>query len=287
MLALHIGYAKSATTFLQKKVFPNIDVNYIGRFYGDDCTSDMKADWVYDFVFKEKIVIKNFAENVLSSMVNESQLNMISHEVLLRPYKKYRLLHRVKGLEGYIGKIKLIVSIRNQVDMILSRCVHDRSIASYSIVDALDFEGVTECQWPFCSMGKKSFWKKDVCACKRAAVKFINVPFYNYLDLMCQLYSLFGSENIHFIVSENLRNNPVDEIDRLTQFLGVKNIDSQLLHNIDGKTENVQKNHILYDEVRNDFISSGKQQEVFEYFKMSNELLSKAMGLDLGRHGYF
>lgn len=247
----------------------------------------MKADWVYDFVFSDNISTKHFADIINSSVSNKNQPNIISHEVFLRPYKKYRLLHRIKDLEVYVGKIKLIVSIRNQMDVILSRCVHDRSIASYSIVDALDFEGATECQWPFCSRVKKSFWTNEKCACKRAGIKFINVPFYNYLDLSCQLSSLFGAENVHFIVSENLRTNAAHEIDSLTRFLGAKNMDSQFLGRLGEKSENVQRNQSLYEEVRSDYVSSGKREEVFEYFKVSNKLLSEARQLDLGTHGYY
>jgi hypothetical protein len=288
MLVLHIGYAKSATTFLQKQVFPNLGgVNYIGRYYGKEDSSTMKADWVYDFVFRDNISTKSFADIINSSVTNKSQPHIISHEVFLRPYKKYRLLHRLKDLEDHDGKIKVIVSIRNQMDVILSRCVHDRTMASYSIVDALDFEGATECQWPYCSRGKKSLWKNEECACKRAGIKFINVPFYNYLDLMCQLSSLFGEGNVHFIVSENLRNNPADEIDSLTNFLGVESMECQLLRSLGEKTENVQRDQSLYEEVRSDYVSSGKRQEVFENFKFSNKLLSESKQLDLGTHGYY
>jgi hypothetical protein len=288
LLTLHVGYAKTATTFLQKQVFPNLGgVNYIGRSFGKDHSSAMKADWVYDFVFSDKISTKHFADIINSSISNENQPNIISHEVLLRPYKRYRLLQRLKDLEAYVGKIKLIVSIRNQMDVILSRCVHDRSIASYSIVEALDFEGATECQWPFCSRGKQSFWAKEKCACKRAGIKFINVPFYNYLDLMCQTSSLFGAKNVHYIVSENLRKNAALEVDALTSFLGAENMDSQILNRLGEKSENVQRNQSLYEEVRSDYVSSGKREEVFEYFKVSNKLLAEAKQLDLGTHGYY
>ncbi len=288
MLILNIGYAKSATTFLQKQIFPNLPgVNYIGRRYGDGLSSSAKADWVYDFVFSDDISGTNFADIINDSIADKSQANIISHEVLLRPYKTYRLLQRLKDLENHVGKIRFIVSIRNQADVILSRCVHDRALADYSIVDALDFEGVTECQWPVCSRDKQSFWKNETCTCKKAGIKFINVPFYNYLNLMCQLSSLFGEENVHFTVSENLRKNVEGEVNSLTNFLGTNNLESEVLRRLSQKTENVQRNQSLYEEVRRDYISSGKRQEVFEYFKASNRLLSETKQLDLETHGYF
>ena len=99
--------------------------------------------------------------------------------------------------------------------------------------------------------------------------------------------SLFGAENVHFIVSENLRTNAAQEIDSLTSFLGAQNMDSQYLSRLGEKSENVQRNQSLYEEVRNDYASSGKREEVFEYFKVSNKFLSEARQLDLGTHGYY
>lgn len=291
MLVLNIGYAKAATTMLQKHIFPNISgVEYLGRYYGGECSGFMKADWVYDFVFEDNISIENCANTILENMVDKDRDHMISHEVLLRPYKKYRVLHRIKELGRYFGGIKLVVSIRNQVDIVLSRSAHDRNIFPYrSIGDALDFEGVTECQWPRCSTQEKKLLRErhEGCACRQAGVKSINVPFYDYLNLYCLMSSLYGADNVHYIVSENLRDNCVDELNRLTRFLGVQSVDSELSNLLSLNRENVQKNKTTYDEARNEFVSSGKKREVFKYFEESNKLLSNVMQLDLGKHGYY
>ncbi|MCB2141099.1 sulfotransferase domain-containing protein [bacterium] len=291
MIVLHIGYAKCATTFLQKNVFPNLcDSNYLGRYYGDEYPSSMKAEWVYDFVFLDKISILKYSEIINRSVLNHSKLNIISHEVLLRPYKQHRLLQRIKYLENYIGKIKILLSIRNQADVILSRYVHDKNISFFknqSIYNSLDFEGTTECQWPFCATKGRTWWKNKKCFCRQLGIKFINVPFYNYLNLICQLHFLFGKENIHVIVSENLRSEINYEIDRLTGFLGIEAMDSLLIQRLIGKRVNAQKNLLLYDAAKEDFISSGKKIEVVEYFSESNKLLSDLLKIDLEKHDYY
>jgi len=64
-------------------------------------------------------------------------------------------------------------------------------------------------------------------------------------------------------------------------------MDSQILNRLGEKSENVQRNQSLYEEVRSDYVSSGKREEVFEYFKVSNKLLAEAKQLDLGTHGYY
>ena len=130
-------------------------------------------------------------------------------------------------------------------------------------------------------------WRRAAENRKRADIKFINVPFYNYLDLMCQSSSIFGVENVHFIVSENLRKHPAHEIDSLTNFLGVESMEPQFSSRPGEKTENVQRNQSFYEEVRSDYVSSGKRREVFEHFKFSNKLLSESKQLDLGAHGYY
>jgi hypothetical protein len=284
MLVLHIGYAKSATTFLQKHVFSNLPgVNYIGRYYGECRSSRIDEDIIYDFVFEDSDSTQIFANNILDSMTDKHKYTMISHEVLLRPYKKYRLLQRIKDLDRYFKGIKLIVSIRNQIDIVLSRHVHDRKIIPhFSISDALDYDGITECKWPLCSRDSRG-----TCACKLAGVKFINIPFYNYLDLYCLLSSMFGSENIHFVVSENLRSFTMYEIDRMTQFLEVKKMDRQFLQSLGEKRENVHRNQSLYDEIKKDFTCTGEKGKVFEYFKEANKVLAGLLQQDLETHGYY
>jgi len=290
MLVLHIGYAKAATTFLQKRVFPNIhDINYIGRFYGNDLSESKRADWVYDFVFNDDISLKSFADKISEGITDRDACNVISHEVLLRPYKTYRSVQRMRNLNTYFGEIKLIVSIRNQADIILSRSVHDRGIIQYkSIGDALDFEGITQCQWPRCSShGRLSFLTRNKrCACRIAGVKYINIPFYNYLNIYCLLRSIFGRMNVHFLVSEALQENCSNEITRLTRFLGVSSVDEQVLQSLIGKGENRRQGSAFYDECQKEYLASGKRHEVFEYFKETNTMLSEILQSDLEKYGY-
>lgn len=291
MLVLHIGYAKAATTFLQKRVFPNISqAHYVGRYYGDELASSQKADWVYEFTFEDAISMKRFVDTINEGICDKSAINLVSHEVLLRPYKRYRLLQRLKELEEYFGEIKLLVSIRNQADIILSRSVHDRAIFPLErIGDSLDFEGTSECSWPWCSRpDKRPFWsRKKNCACKLAGAKLINIPHYGYLDLLCLLRSLFRKENIHFIVTEELRENCAQELDRLTRFLGVSPMDPQAVEIIADKRDNVRQELGLYDQSQTEFVSSGTRIAVFDYFREANAVLSELLQMDLKRHGYF
>lgn len=291
MLVLHIGYAKAATTLLQKRVFPNIpDINYIGRFYGNDLPQSKKADWVYNFVFDDDISLKSYADKISEGINDCDARNLVSHECLLRPYNTYRCIQRMRNLKTYFEEIKLIVSIRNQADIILSRSVHDRGVIQYkSIVNALDFEGLTQCKWPRCaSYDRLSFLtRKTKCECRIAGVKYINIPFYNYLNIYCLLRSIFGRKNIHFIVSEELQENYFNEINRLTRFLGLSPVDEQVLLNLTVKRENKRQGSTFYENCQKEYLASGKRHEVFEYFKEANTMLSNILQLNLEKHGYY
>ena len=102
MLVLHIGYAKAGPAFLQRRVFPNIpQIHYVGKRHGNESSASQSADWVYDFVFGDDISMERFAETIHEETAGKSAINVVSHEDLLRPYKKYRLLQRIKKLKEY------------------------------------------------------------------------------------------------------------------------------------------------------------------------------------------
>lgn len=272
-------------------MFPNIpQIHYVGKRHGNESSASQSADWVYDFVFGDDISIERFAETIHEETAGKSAINVVSHEALLRPYKKYRLLQRVKKLKEYFDEIRIIVSIRNQTEIILSQSVHDRSIfPSARVGDALDFEGTSECKWPRCSRdSRRFFWsRKDECACRKSGFKFINVPYFNYLDLFTLLQSLFGRENVHFIVNEELRKNCANELDRLTRFLGVSPMDPQVIEIIAEERDNVRRSSDLYDQSQREFVSSGSRIAVFDYFREANAVLSELLQLDLKKYGYY
>ena len=209
-LAIHIGYAKSATTYLQTKFFDKIKgVNYIGRYYGKNIPKEKKLNWVYDFVFDKEYYAPAYKDELLKCC-RRSEINLLSHEVLLRPNREWVMLNRIKELSSFFSSLKIIFSIRNQTEIILSRYMHDRNgfPEKYDFVDALDFKGTISCNWPVCHDIQKLYNSKQECVCKKMGKKVINVPHYDYLKLWCLVSSLFDQKNVHVIVSENLRFSP-------------------------------------------------------------------------------
>lgn len=188
-LFLHIGHAKCATSFLQRQVFPKLNLDYLGR-HGRHLDVDK---WVNNLTFKEKINIPRIAAAItVAKQSNCLKLpTLISHEVLLRPYKVDRLVSRLAELQSCVGKINIIISIRRQIDLIFSRYIHDRKLLTYNIAEALDFNGTTECLYPYC------YKNMNTCYCRQHKIKFINIPFYNYLILYRKLTQHF---DVSFVV---------------------------------------------------------------------------------------
>jgi len=63
-LYIHIGYAKSATTFQQKNLFPQLpNLKYGGREYSQEKTP-ANLDWVYNFVFSEEFDTQKYVRAI-------------------------------------------------------------------------------------------------------------------------------------------------------------------------------------------------------------------------------
>jgi len=286
-LAIHIGYAKSATTYLQTKIFDKIKgVNYIGRRYGENIPNDKKLPWVYNFVF-EKDFNASFYEKALLKHCEFNEVNLISHEVFLRPNYEWVMLKRIKKLSGAFNNIKIIFSIRNQAEIILSRYIHDKNGFSekYDLIDSLDFEGTTSCSWPVCHDTKKVNSSQNKCICKKLGKKVINVPHYDYLRLWCLTNNLFNEKNVHIIVSENLRFNLKAEFENLCHFLGVRAQNSEF-GTLETELVNSNGQQQKYINLKEQLLRSKFFFEIKQYFKSSNLVLSSLIENNFKKLGY-
>ena len=121
---IHIGYHKTASTFLQSRVYPKIDnllvLNHINE----------KTDqWFYKhFVqvnahqFDKKNFLKNFTNIILASGVKlEDKILAISEENLSGDiYTGLESRELMLRLFDVFGPVKILIVIRNQIDYLLS-----------------------------------------------------------------------------------------------------------------------------------------------------------------------
>lgn len=136
-LFFHIGYAKTGTTFLQQKVFPYLkEVNYYGRYYGNDKTKIYTANKVTNFIHKILILQdkdfdiqkSNLEKEIRELNFDKNEINLISYETILwgqmtGNYKDAdieRTLKRIKILFNQNYELYFFFVIRNHPDLILS-----------------------------------------------------------------------------------------------------------------------------------------------------------------------
>jgi hypothetical protein len=296
-ITFHIGYAKTATTFMQEHVYPMLaNVNYVGRFvdkFGDERDN---LPWVYEFAEKLKL-----DKDQLLSSLNPSaiQNHLISHEVLMRPYKLDKALELLASLNDKNTKVKVVLSIRNPLNLVFSRYVHDIMtgvFGTYALKDALDYEGTTECIWPMCGNGiVNKLWRKSPfnggsCLCNKYKLKTINVPYYNLSLMHDKLTTTFGKENVHFLILERLKEEQSKEIDRLCNFLSNEVNTVSINHELLGAPNNSNKRSDLeiYKRLMAENESNGVLTHLEKYFNSANEEFArKTQFAELKPLGYF
>lgn len=297
-ISIHIGYAKTATTYLQEHIYPNLDgIRYDGRFILDKKSRKGNLDWVYDFAKSAHLDIELFAKSHLNNSSNPHVL--LSHEVLMRPFKTEQALVSLSQIRSKVEAVNVIVSIRKQVDLIFSRYVHDISkgiFSFYELEDALDYSGKEECLWPMCGdnlMNKilrKSPFKSGPCLCNRKKCKSISIPYYNLERLYDMVTKHFGAGNVHFIVSEALKENPELEVKRLCDFLSkdshMVSFDPLTLQQ--SQQSNQRSNSAIYQELKAKNTTNGVLSAIETHFSESNKNFSEKLNLNqLNKYGYF
>ena len=280
ILNLHIGYAKTATTFLQEHVFPNLsNINYGGRFINKQGDVHDNLEWVYPFAEKAELNVPSLLDSIPDSPIKNC---LLSHEVIMRPFKTQQALTELQKLQLETDCLRIIVSIRNPVDLIFSRYVHDISTGIFSYYDlehALDYSGSKECLWPICGNNiKNKLWRKSPfsggsCICNNAKVKTINIPYYDLQTLDQRLIHLFGDTNVHYIISEQLKTQPRMEVDRLCTFLGIDNEDVGFDFNVfaSSKQSNQRSNQDLYKKLKEENLANGVLDKLTSHFDKINK----------------
>ena len=171
---IHVGYHKTSTTFLQKKIFPNLfNVDYLGVKYNKFkkvsisnfknlkfiYTNSKEYNSISEFAYRIGIapsinltnkIIKNFLKKIDQT---ESNKVLISSEDFLRPYFYNEMIFFLKDiLKKY--NVEIIISIRKQNSIIQSRYFHDLKIMKkkYSLKSCLNNDPIKSmCYYPICT----------------------------------------------------------------------------------------------------------------------------------------
>lgn len=150
-LCLHVGYAKTGTSFLQTEFFPKIkEINYLGKFYNmnrpknnilelNEIIHDILLLDSKSFNQKKKFLIIKLSKISL----DPKKMNVISNEaftsgVMSGTYKDADISRSIKRLKYICLKLKIklyiLIFIRNHFELILSsyNALYSRYNANYN-----------------------------------------------------------------------------------------------------------------------------------------------------------
>ena len=120
-IIIHIGYHKSASTFLQKDVFPQLPVNYVFLSGPYRQILDMvESDIEFDADSLLKWIIQEIEQKYHG---DRKEITIISHEELSGHPHGYRIINPIttaQNLKEAFPNAKILIIIRNQFDYLTS-----------------------------------------------------------------------------------------------------------------------------------------------------------------------
>jgi hypothetical protein len=189
---LHIGYSKAASTWLQELLRKDKDVFLVYKsdfFFPLDTGKYKKGIEYYSTFFEGS---ENF------------KIRIESHEHIILPFHHPELKcastnaevveTAARRIKECLPEIKIILIIRNQTDMLLSR--YTQYILQGGKVDASEF-------------------LKQLVIDDDNYLKFMD---YRYSKIIRKLYDVFGASNVQVLFQEELIHKPEAFIDSLSTF---------------------------------------------------------------------
>ncbi|MDH3974329.1 MAG: sulfotransferase [Deltaproteobacteria bacterium] len=195
-IIIHVGFHKSASTFLQETVFTHLPVNYV--FFAGKQREML--DMVESLECFDPIALHKWVNNEVNQEYgNEKRrVTVLSHEELSghpHGHESIDPLLVAKNLKKTFPKARILIVIRNQfsyLSSIYTFRVSSKGVESRNFDSFLDEEG---------KLGLFDHLEYD---------KLIK----HYMDL-------FGKENIHILPMEGLKKSPESFISSLCDFLQV------------------------------------------------------------------
>jgi hypothetical protein len=195
-LVIHVGFRKTATSWLQEVLFPVLRLNYIGKteaFY-----PEWLIEWHYadDFYFEQK---KSRIRNELLSRLCEDRCNLLSSEAFTNSASIHSQAHRIRTVWP---DARILVTLRDPVEMVWSHYRHDiqEGDCFVDIESWLDWR-----RTPYVLHKRKTIYLPDF-----------------FFDEAIHLYEeLFGPKNVCVLKYEDMRSSREVYFSRLFEFLGV------------------------------------------------------------------
>ena len=239
----HIGFPKTASSFLQNKIFcKNQKINYIG--IPEKKNWGVEEWYLYNFLLflftsNNEIFYNDLDKHILNLnkiKISQDKVNIISHDSLtnsiyLFSFDIYESLKRIKlTFDSKLNfKIKIFFSIRNQSDMILSFYSQFYRRLIKKNKEWKKFKS-------FLAVLEAIYEKKIIKDNDHLKIfnNFCYFSFYNFL------VKNFSSSNIKVLLYEDLLNDPQFYFNEIQNFLKISNLVYK-----DNLNKNVNKSNII------------------------------------------
>lgn len=275
-LALHIGYPKTATSFLQRSIFPHCDsMSFIHKSTSKDATKD-----VIRFLRNGDDELAYLRDAPLS----QDMMNVLSEEnIILRPLSIWedRKLPRPKTFARRLSSLaericrspeglKVIASIRRQDTWLASRYAESAKMWESPSQD--DFESRID------KLLGERFDDKGV--------------WLDYRNFLAQLSRHFHRDQLLVLMLEDLSVDPYRWADQLEDFLGVSGL-RQLVADLGPKSP--RKNSLsrasdrwrLRDHEKEITLTPALSEKIMARYRESNRRLAKDFQVDGAEFDYY
>ncbi|MFY0598038.1 MAG: hypothetical protein JXR03_00105 [Cyclobacteriaceae bacterium] len=195
MNIVHVGFPKTATTFLQKEVFPYFqDVNFVGYRRCEKVFFDMI--FLDDLDYNEADIRTKF------DLLANADCNLFSFESLAGAPFIYKGLGRsgIPNRLKSLGVDKVIITIRDQVEMFDS--LYRQYVIQGGVMRFKDFINVDR-KW-------------------NIYVRAFNPDYLKYDGLIDKYLEVFGGKNVLILRQEDLKVDEKGFIERIEEVIGKK-----------------------------------------------------------------
>lgn len=204
---VHTGLPKTATTYLQKHVFPYLkDVHYIAK----EGENDFFNDYFVKIRFGNHIIIQDEIQQQFLEYVRfvDERKVLISEEALSEPRNNGRhFMPNTMILAKIFPSVNIIFTIRYQIDFIESFYLQDLRVGGCMSIDA------------FLRYNKK---KKTFLEFESTLVPKISVYYLDYRKFIAFYLAMYGSDNVKVMVYERLKEDKEAFISDLCNFIGTE-----------------------------------------------------------------
>jgi hypothetical protein len=289
---IHVGIVKAASTTLQEHLFArHSGLHHVGGPWRSQALAvgfgNLTATEVYDF---DACGLRALCAAELDAAAGAGRVASFSAEAFTICDRANRVM-TAERLREVCGPAKIVAVLRNQIDWLSSRYVHNyvKSIPE----TRLDFD-----DWLY------SHWKRDTFSYRHHAD----------FDTMLRVYGdVFGMENVHVLLLEDLIADKHDFVSRLCTIMGVDADEGiKLLATAHNEKRGSRLGYLrrrfgllpdvafspmvpkpLYDAVT--AMAGGKMDPVFtdawrheveDYYRTGNRRVAERFGIDLGARGY-